>query len=236
MYGYIYKTTDLKHDKIYIGQHKSSQFDTKYYGSGRIITDLLKNYPRDNFTCQILCECQSQDELNEKEIYWINELDSRNPDVGYNLSSGGGYFGDSGYHLGMLGKSQSDLQRQKASENGKYVRTEEWKKHKSEQMTGNTNAHGNAGGPGKFTGKHHTQQTKDILSDKLSPIVTEWHKNLSEEDKVKRANNISNSKKGAICITDGVKNYYIQPNLLPEYLSKGFYKMSVQAYRKINNV
>ena len=42
MYGYIYKTTDLRNNKIYVGQHKSEIFDTSYYGSGKIIKKIIK--------------------------------------------------------------------------------------------------------------------------------------------------------------------------------------------------
>ena len=30
MYGYVYLTTDLETNKIYIGQHKAESFDTSY--------------------------------------------------------------------------------------------------------------------------------------------------------------------------------------------------------------
>lgn len=44
MYGYVYKPTDLRNNKIYVGQHKSKVFDTNYYGSGIIIKELLNKY------------------------------------------------------------------------------------------------------------------------------------------------------------------------------------------------
>lgn len=115
MYGYVYLTTDLRNNKIYVGQHKSDSFDEKYYGSGRIIKSIINNYGTDILKCEILQECFSFEELNEAEIYWIDVKDARNPDVGYNIASGG-TFGDSGYHLGMLGKQQSDKQKEAARE------------------------------------------------------------------------------------------------------------------------
>ena len=54
-----------------------------------------------------------QEELNQKEIFWINKLNCLNESVGYNIATGGA-FGDSGYHLGMLGKSQSEKQKSAA--------------------------------------------------------------------------------------------------------------------------
>ena len=57
MYGYVYKTTDLRNNKIYVGQHKSETFDSNYYGSGVIIKPLVEKYGVNNFSCEILSEC-----------------------------------------------------------------------------------------------------------------------------------------------------------------------------------
>ena len=44
MYGYIYKTTNLINGKIYIGQHKSEEYDSSYYGSGKLIRRAIEKY------------------------------------------------------------------------------------------------------------------------------------------------------------------------------------------------
>ena len=86
MYGYIYKTTNLINNKIYIGQHKAKQFEPdKYIGSGKIFIKALNKYGRNNFKCELIEECFSKEELDNKEIYWISKL---NPH--YNLAGGGG--------------------------------------------------------------------------------------------------------------------------------------------------
>lgn len=130
MYGYVYLTEDLINNKIYIGQHKSENFDTSYYGSGIIISRMINKYGKENFRCSILEEADSFDDLNEKEIYWIEKLNSRDPNIGYNIASGGS-FGDSGYHLGMLGKKQSDKQKLAASKANSYKRNDEIRLHMS---------------------------------------------------------------------------------------------------------
>ena len=89
MYGYIYKTTNLINGKIYIGQHKSKVFDTKYVGSGTIIINAINKYGIENFKCELIEECDSYENLNEKECYWIEKLNCRNPEIGYNLRFGG---------------------------------------------------------------------------------------------------------------------------------------------------
>lgn len=96
MYGYIYLTQDLLKNKIYIGQKRSKKFlGIKYVGSGVIIRDIKKHCKKVNmslekrFDVKLLCECLTQVELNEKEIYYINLYDSQNRELGYNILAGG---------------------------------------------------------------------------------------------------------------------------------------------------
>ena len=89
MFGYIYKTTNLFNGKIYVGQHKASKFDNTYFGSGVRITNLFKKYGTENFKCEILQECDSEDELNQQEQFWIEKLNATDRNIGYNLMSGG---------------------------------------------------------------------------------------------------------------------------------------------------
>lgn len=89
MIGYVYKTINLLNGKIYVGQHNSKIFDINYYGSGKIIKRALHKYGIKNFKCEIIEECDSLEELNEKEIYWISKLDVLNPEIGYNIANGG---------------------------------------------------------------------------------------------------------------------------------------------------
>lgn len=90
MYGYIYKTTNLINGKIYVGLHRKSEFDRKYYGSGTILKQAISKYGVDNFTCEVIEWCETLEDLEGREIYWINELNCLDKEVGYNLHSGGG--------------------------------------------------------------------------------------------------------------------------------------------------
>ena len=70
MYGYIYKTTNLVNNKIYIGQHKAYKFMKRMYlGSGIKLKAAIKKYGRKNFTCELLDSADSFIELNTKEIF-----------------------------------------------------------------------------------------------------------------------------------------------------------------------
>ena len=89
MYGYIYETTNLINGKRYIGQHRAKKFDEKYKGSGQLISKAIKKYGFENFKCEIIEKCNSEQELNDKEAYWINIYDAVNNDNFYNLQTGG---------------------------------------------------------------------------------------------------------------------------------------------------
>ena len=43
-YYYIYKTTNVVNNKIYIGKHKSKDLDNNYLGSGKILQLAVKKY------------------------------------------------------------------------------------------------------------------------------------------------------------------------------------------------
>ena len=89
MYGYVYITTNLLNNKIYIGQHVASVFEPeRYIGSGLYFLRAVKKYGKQNFKNELLCECQSQEELDKQEMYYIDTYQSTNPDIGYNLSKG----------------------------------------------------------------------------------------------------------------------------------------------------
>jgi len=83
----IYKITNLLNNKIYIGQ--DSKNNKYYFGSGRLIKQAIKKYGKENFTKEILCECSTKEELNQKEVYWINQLKATDRKVGYNMAPGG---------------------------------------------------------------------------------------------------------------------------------------------------
>lgn len=88
---YIYLTTNLITGKKYIGQrscHCEIGKDT-YLGSGEILKKAIKKYGKKHFEKQILEICFSKDELNLKEMQWIEFFDAVNSPDFYNITSGG---------------------------------------------------------------------------------------------------------------------------------------------------
>lgn len=103
-YHFIYKTTNLINGKIYVGQKSSDYLCESYLGSGRHLKCSINKYGVENFQREIIEFCNSVDHLNEREIYWIEKLDARNPEVGYNIAKGGNIIQLKGELNPMYGK------------------------------------------------------------------------------------------------------------------------------------
>lgn len=95
MNGYIYKITNKINNKIYVGKTLSSiekRFEEHKKDSSRKrnekrpLYDAMNKYGQDNFEISLIEEVPIQ-QLTEREIYWINKLDSYH--YGYNATLGG---------------------------------------------------------------------------------------------------------------------------------------------------
>ena len=87
MLGYIYKTTNLLTGEVYVGQHRASELDTSYFGSGKRLKAALTQYGKENFSVEVLDTANSPEELNEKEREWV-ELFKQQSNC-YNINAGG---------------------------------------------------------------------------------------------------------------------------------------------------
>lgn len=93
----IYKIINKINGKIYVGQsvdiverwkqHGYKAFNEKEKGYKSAIHAAFRKYGIENFELMILEEC-SVNELDEKERYWIQELNTLTPN-GYNILPGG---------------------------------------------------------------------------------------------------------------------------------------------------
>ena len=83
----IYKTTNTLNGKIYIG--KDTNNNPNYLGSGVILKNAIKKYGIQNFKKEILENCNTIEDLNKREKYWIKQYNTLNKQIGYNISLGG---------------------------------------------------------------------------------------------------------------------------------------------------
>ena len=82
---FIYKITNMINKKIYVGQtteslekrfkrhmgYQKESHDTKFYRA-------VRKYGVENFKIELIEEVRTQEELNQREEYWIRKLDSVN--------------------------------------------------------------------------------------------------------------------------------------------------------------
>jgi hypothetical protein len=88
----IYKTTNLINNKTYIGIHQTNNINDGYLGSGLAMEKAIKKYRKENFKREILEECNSYDELLEREKFYVDEKWVKDR-MNYNLKTGGQSFG-----------------------------------------------------------------------------------------------------------------------------------------------
>lgn len=98
MFGYIYKTTNMKNNRIYVGKKHKPTFVKDYYGSGVLINKSIDKYGIDCFKVEMIDTANSLEELNSKEKFWIKELKSQTIFGNYNIADGG-FGGDIFSHL-----------------------------------------------------------------------------------------------------------------------------------------
>ena len=160
----IYKITSPS-GKIYIGQSKHCLYRWKYHYSKlhckrqRHLYNSLLKYGFNEHQFEILEECIVE-ELNNKEIYWIQYYNSTNKTIGLNIREGGNgkIFSKETRELmrqnalgntNMLGKIHSDKTKKLISQNRKGIKpSKKTKKKMSESRKG----------------YKHTTETKNKLS------------------------------------------------------------------------
>lgn len=97
----IYKITNNKNDRVYIGQSINSlqeriwnyKKEYKHSKHRRPILDAMRKYGFENFSFEIIAETNSQEKLDELEKYYIKEYHSLCSENGYNIELGGNGFG-----------------------------------------------------------------------------------------------------------------------------------------------
>lgn len=98
----IYKVTNNLNGQVYIGQTSKTLEERRRKHEKETLTEsrktvkfhnALRKYGFENFTWEVLKECQSQEELDYYEEYYINKYNSLDRESGYNLKHGGKFGG-----------------------------------------------------------------------------------------------------------------------------------------------
>lgn len=91
----VYKITNLVNNKAYVGQtiqklaqRRREHLSLKGY-KGSHLLNAIKKYGRNNFSVEVLEECSSIEQLDEREAHWIAKLGTTDRTKGYNIAEGG---------------------------------------------------------------------------------------------------------------------------------------------------
>lgn len=89
----IYKLINIVNKMFYIGQTWKSLSDRMNSGRGYTncarLNNAINKYGIENFKYEVLTFCGTQCTADYWEIYFIEKYDGRNPEIGYNLKTGG---------------------------------------------------------------------------------------------------------------------------------------------------
>lgn len=202
MKGIIYKWTNTKNNKCYIGQtcypnrRHNDHIKSIYRKGGGDFVKALKKYGLESFTYEVI-ETVDESKLNEREIYWINYFDSfRN---GYNMTLGGdghrGEIGEEGRKhiaLGHIGIKHTEEEKKKISESHKKYWASLSDDEKNERISKlpHVSLKGEKNG---MYGKHHSKESRKKVSEtkKKNYIKRIWIHN----DELEKLINISDIEK-----------------------------------------
>lgn len=88
----IYRLTNRRIRKSYVGQTKQTLpqrlRDHKHNKERTLVSEAIKEYGLNWFKMDLLCECSTQEEADEKEKAYIQQYNTLTPN-GYNVEVGG---------------------------------------------------------------------------------------------------------------------------------------------------
>jgi hypothetical protein len=206
-YHYIYKTTNLKNSKFYVGMHSTDNLNDGYLGSGTRLKRSIRRNGIQNFKIEFLEFFDNRTDLANREKELVNE-ELLKDHMCMNLKPGG---------TGGFNNEEHKIKAQTAGlkimlENGKNIERRKWllkndlewavywKKSISDGLKGNQN----------WLGKSHSEETKNKIGKTNS---------LKQKGK-------GNSQFGTCWITNGTENKKINKT---DKLPKGW-----EFGRKIN--
>ena len=167
-YGTIYKITNTKTGKVYIGKTTRSLNDrlqghinSAEKGNNFKLSRAIKKYGKENFVIEPIDFAETHEELNEKEIYYISEYNSL--ENGYNMTIGGEggntYIDKSDEEMKVISEKISVALRKNNGNHGQFV-----------------------GPKNGMYGKHHTPEAKEKIgkASKNRKFSKEHNRKISE--------------------------------------------------------
>lgn len=236
-YYYTYKITCLLgtlKGKYYYGQHTSNIKVDSYTGSGAILVNYFKKYPKiegETYIKEILCYYDSKEELDNAEIELIGDK-YKTDKMCLNLIKGGRQSSiNEAAH-----KRMSDKAKKRTSPMKNKKHTDKAKELNRQKHLGKTHP--------SYTGWHQNEETKQIISEsgkdkivvnngKKEKRLREYELNdylengwklggLPKKFSEQRNKAISESSKNHHWINNGIKQTHVSEDKLQKYLDDGW--------------
>ena len=191
-YHYIYKTTNLKNGKFYVGMHSTNNLNDGYLGSGTRLRRSIRRNGIKNFKIEFLEFFDNKTDLTNREKELVNEELLKDP-MCMNIQLGGG---------GGWTSEQQKLNAIKSNQKQKWLKEndKEWNINRSKRLsTSQLLAFEEGRRERKYfcdwTGKTHKEETKQKIGEASkikqsgssnSQFGTRWITNGSENKKIKK--------------------------------------------------
>ena len=173
-------------NKFYVGKDKYN--NPHYLGSGKILKEAIKKYGKENFIKEVLEVCKSIEEVNERETFWIKELNAIN--FGYNIALGGegGDTISNNPRKDEISKKHSEWLLNNNTTRGRKKTEEEINKWRESYI-------------GKYRGEknpNYGNKRKESTKKKISESRKKYWNSLSENEIKNLGEKIRKSNKGRI--------------------------------------
>lgn len=246
MYGYIYRTHFDNGRYKYIGQKKSETFlGERYLGSGADYFQNVKNKYKDTAVVELLEECDSKEQLNEREKYWIKFYNAVEDSSYLNIHEGG-KGGDtisglsSDRYLEFIENckiSQRGLKKPDGFQNGnnkghgnlgKKFSKERLKKFRKIMSSDEHRRKMSRIMKGKLVGRTVPIEVREKIAKSVfgenNPFYGKKHSEESRRKMSESKKGENNPVSGKVWITNGESNKMIDKKELELYLSNGWQK------------
>ena len=191
-YHYIYKTTNLKNGKFYVGMHSSDNLNDGYLGSGTRLRRSIRKNGKENFKIEILEFFPNRLSLSLREKELVNENLLKDP-MCMNLKPGGsGGFVNHQHRKRFIESAKKNLIKG-SPEVQKLLMNDEWNKWFSTRVK--LGLQKSNFDHATFRNRLHTEETKRKMREvqkgkgigkSNSQFGTKWITNGDENRKIKK--------------------------------------------------
>jgi group I intron endonuclease len=185
-YHYIYKTTNLKNGKFYVGMHSTYNLNDSYLGSGTVLRRSIRRNGIENFKIEYLEFFDNRVDLANREKELVNEDLLKDP-MCINLRSGGvgGWTIEQQKKNSIKGNAKKDWLWENDKVWAEKMRDSMSKSLKGKQVW--------------WIGKNHSEETKQKIGkesslkqkgENNSQFGTCWITNGTENKKIKKTDTL----------------------------------------------